>query len=387
MLLIAVLVIPETIKAENETVSTKSLQTAEIKIPMTAEHWEFQPGKAEFLNYKGVSSMKVSARTNPVVLKDFNFADGTIEFDVAAERQTFFGIYFRRRDKNESECFYFRNLASRNPSAVDAVQYTPIIRGINLWDLLPHFQGDAKIKLNDWNHVKLVVSGMQMLVYVNDLTQPALEIPRLEGDVTEGTLAFDGIEAYLANLVIKPNEVEDLSPKEGFDPTHSDPRYLRNWQVNKPTPLPEGQELFAGGLAKADSSWENIEAERRGLINLTRKFTVASGRNPWELERKVVLLKATVNSKTAQKKLLRLGFSDEVWVFLNKKTVFVDKNIYSQGMRKTPDGRISIENAAFDLVLNQGENELLIGIATNFYGWGIVARLESMEGLEIINPK
>jgi hypothetical protein len=31
----------------------------------------------------------------------------------------------------------------------------------------------------------------------------------------------------------------------------------------------------------------------------------------------------------------------------------------------------------------KGENELLIGIANDFYGWGIMARLNSLEGIEI----
>ena len=52
-------------------------------------------------------------------------------------------------------------------------------------------------------------------------------------------------------------------------------------------------------------------------------------------------------------------------------------------MRKIPDGRISVENAQFELPLKAGDNELLIGVANNFYGWGVIARLESMDGIMV----
>ena len=61
--------------------------------------------------------------------------------------------------------------------------------------------------------------------------------------------------------------------------------------------------------------------------------------------------------------------------------VFVDKNLFAQRMRKYPEGRISINNTATELSLKPGENELLIGVANDFYGWGIMARLESTEGI------
>jgi hypothetical protein len=35
------------------------------------------------------------------------------------------------------------------------------------------------------------------------------------------------------------------------------------------------------------------------------------------------------------------------------------------------------------LPLIAGDNELLIGVGNDFYGWGMVARLDSLEGLTI----
>jgi hypothetical protein len=78
---------------------------------------------------------------------------------------------------------------------------------------------------------------------------------------------------------------------------------------------------------------------------------------------------------------MRLGFSDEVWVFVNNKLTYIDKNLYRDNFRKYPDGRISIENSQFPVRFTSGENEILIGVSNNFFGWGIIAWLESMEGL------
>jgi hypothetical protein len=36
--------------------------------------------------------------------------------------------------------------------------------------------------------------------------------------------------------------------------------------------------------------------------------------------------------------------------------------------------------------LDAGNNELLVGVANDFYGWGIVARLDSLAGVAVEGP-
>ncbi len=320
--------------------------------------------------------MKILSDVDKATLKDFNFSDGTIEFDVDPLDERFVGMLFRMADGNEAESFYLRVARAGNPVAIDAAQYAAVTKGVTLWDLLGHFQGPANIKKNEWNHIKLVVSGKQMIVYVNDLNRATLEIPRLEGNTQSGSLAFNGKSA-IANLAIKPGAVEGLPAREGFDPTHHDPRYIRAWQVTDPQPLPKGREPYEEEFPRLQTTWQNIAAERRGLINLTR---VLGGSE----SRRFVWLRVKLISVTEQKRKIALGFSDEVWVFLNRQAVFIDKNIYRYpAMRKNPDGRISTENSQFDIVLNKGENELLIGVANDFFGWGLIARLDNMDGIEV----
>lgn len=346
-------------------------------IPMKAEKWEFKTGAAEFMEYKSRPALKILTSSDRVILKDLNFSNGTIEYDFEPLDPRFASLYFRWKDALENECFYFRTGAAGNPFAVDAIQYAPHIDGINLWDMLFHFQSNADFKTGDWNHVKLVISGQQMKVFVNDMEHPALIVPKLEGNVSEGLLAFDG-QGIISNLEVKADVVEGLSPEPGPDPTANDARYLRNWEVSEVIVPPKNIDFDYGYFPKEETKWEEIISERRGLINLTRKFGKAE-------DRRIVWLRTTINSTKAQERMLHLGFSDEVWVFINKRPLYMDKNYYGTPLIKSPDGRCSIENAVIKTPLNEGDNELLIGVANSFYGWGIIARLDKLVDLKIEN--
>lgn len=344
-------------------------------IPMNAENWEFKQGEVEFTTYKGQKTMKILPNAGIIALKDILFTDGTIEFDVEPILPNFAqSIYFRRKDEKEKEIVYLRLGKIGDPLANEGIQYCPYFDGINMWDMYPEYQAPAPIKGNDWNHLKLVISGKQMRVYMNYLPHPILEIPKLEGNFSEGSIAFEG-SSYISNLVIKPNETENLSPVEAVDLTRHESNYLRKWAITEPVLLPNGSEVSTAHLPKAPLFTDSIVAERRGMINLTRKF----GANP---QRKVVWLKTTLNMKETQKTNLQLGFSDEIWVFLNNQMVLVDKNLFQQRMNKYPKGRISIQNTEVKLNLRQGENEILVAVANDFYGWGLMARLEYMDGVE-----
>lgn len=365
-------------KTRRKSAAPEAAAPASVTVPITPERWTFQSGKVEFIEHRGVKALKIGASSGPVVANGVTFANGTIEYDVEPVAPPFWSVYFRRKDDKVQEIFYLRNRLNQ-PLANDAVQYAPYVDGVNLWDLFDPYQAPATLKAGDWNHVKLVISGYQMRVYVNDMTRPVLEIPRLEADVQAGGLAFDG-QGIVANVVVKPDATEGLAAYPGPDLTNHDARYLRAWQVSEPASLPPGTELTAANLPKPEQPWQALQAERMGLVNLTRRF--GNSQN----QRRVVWLKTTIRSTTAQKPLLRLGFSDEVWVFVNGQPVFVDKNLYPQNMRKMPDGRISIENAAFALPLKAGDNEVLVGVANNFFGWGLMARLETANDLDIPRP-
>jgi len=370
LLLIGTVVFAQKKKTNDENSSKKN----ELKtILLKPESWDFKPQTVEFLEYKSRPSMKLLTSSDQVVLKDLNFTNGTIEYDMESLDPNFTSIYFRWKDAKENECFYFRTARAGNSQAIDAIQYAPHLDGVNLWDMLPQFQTNADFKKDIWNHVKLVISGKQMRVYVTDMLNPALQIFMLEANTTSGTIAFDG-KVIISNLVVKQNVVEGLLPEAGIDPTSSDARYIRKWKVDEPITAPKRIDFSDDYLPKTDATWEEISAERYGLINLTRKFGHTEGR-------RIVWLKTTIHSDKSQEKNLRFGFSDEVWIKINNAPLYIDKNLYGTPMAKFPDGRCSIENTSFKVPLKEGENELMIGVANYFYGWGIVARLDNLDGI------
>ncbi|OOQ60208.1 hypothetical protein [Mucilaginibacter pedocola] len=357
-----------------------------LNIPFEPARWDTTMQKVEFTTYKGAKAMKILPGNKQVLLKDVTFTNGTIEFDtqpVDVTKSGFLSIYFRRQDAKESELVYLRCAKDETAQRNDAIQYAPIIHGVNLWDLMPHYQGSAPIKNEDWNHFKLVISGQQMKVYLNNMEKPVLEIPRLESNATAGGLAFDG-QAYFANLVIKPNQIEWLSPQPGADLTNHDINYIRRWDVTASQFLEKGRELLREDLPTDTTKWQPIVAERRGLINLTRVYGGIENRGGGvQNKNRYVWLKTKIRCAKAQTVKMQLGFSDEVYVFINGGLIYTDKNQYPQPIRKYPDGRMDIANSTFEIPLKEGDNELVIGVSAYFYGWGIAARMMNMEGITV----
>ena len=354
--------------------------------------WDFRPGVAEFADgVPGAAAASGGAEASGpvlkvvgpgyVVLKNTDFADGTIEFDYQPTDERFASFYFHWQDSTENENFYFRTArGAGHPDAMDGVQYAPTIKGVNCWDILLHYQGPAIFGQQASNHVKLVISGKQMRVYVNSPERPTLEVPRLEGNTTHGTLAFSG-KAIISHLVIKRGQTEGLSPAEGPDPTSNDTRYLRRWLVTSADSIPAPLEFSMAFVPGKNTIWSPVVAERRGLVNLTRLYggDMGSGFG----RHRLAWLKTNIHADKARQVQMRLGFLDEVWMFLNGNWLYVDKNFFRSPIAKVPDGRLSLENTTISIPLQQGDNELLIGVGSSFFGWGIMARLDDLDGIRL----
>jgi len=363
------------------------VQAQEIKVPMDAASWEYDSSKVEFVKHRSVPAIKgKNGAYYQVFLKDRVFTNGTIEFDVELIGMGFPGINFRMSpDKKNGENFYIRSFGPVTPAVRTTLQYAAIMDGMSIWDLSDEYQAGATINQTGWNHVKLVVSGKQMKAYVNDMKKPALIVPELEGWRESGNISLSGNVIY-ANLVIKPNATEGLSPEAGYIPTYSDTRYIRNWELGPAKDVPFGREVIIplpsmyGKLNNSDlpdsaTQWTPVTAESRGIVNVSRKYGLKEND-----ARRFAWLKTTINSEKTQERILSLGFSDEVWVFINGQILYTDKNYFGTPQAKN-DGRCVIENTSFKLPLKEGKNEILIGLANYFYGWGIIARLDKMDGI------
>ncbi len=367
------------------TVPSSAAQSYPIKIPMQAAHWDAPAGSVTFVEQDGVSAMRIGGDGTRATARDVVFKNGTIEFDVYMV-DSGFTIYFRQENANETEIVYFRGFRLGNPGAPDIVQYSAVINGVLLWNVHGHYQGPASHVVSDWTHVKLVVSGRRMLLYVHDMENPALNIPHLEATPDAGSIALEGTSLF-ANMVVTPNQTVGLSPVSLPDITDHDPRYLRNWEVSEPFLLPFGHEMVSANrnfisspyLPDSTTQWQPVHAERLGLINLSRLFGESA-------ERRGVWLRIRLNSVAGQTRRVDFGFLDEVWVLVNGQFAYVDKNTYFNPIMKDPAGRISVENTSFEIPLQEGENEILVGLANNFWSWAVIARLDQIGGISVVAP-
>jgi hypothetical protein len=384
--LITAYLFSQTAKVKKEI---KAPGTDEIKIPMQPAYWEYDTSTTEFVNYKNAASVKgKNGKPYQVFLKNRIFTNGIIEFDVELSGMGFPGINFRMsEDRKNAENFYIRSFGPVSPQTRTTLQYAAVLDGMSIWDLSDEYQSGAVIYQDKWNHVKLVISGKQMKAYVNDMSTPALIVPELESRRDSGSISLSGNVIY-ANLIIKPNATEGLNAEAGYISTYNDTRYLRKWMVGPAVDFPFGKEVVMqlpsmyGTLNKSqlpDSTlqWSPIKAESRGIINLSRMYGHKENdarRGAW--------LKTTIESDKDQDKVLHLGFSDEVWVFINGQILYVDKNYFGTPEQKN-GGRCTIEDATIKLPLKKGKNEILVALANYFYGWGIIARLDDTDGIEI----
>ena len=195
----------------------------------------------------------------------------------------------------------------------------------------------------------------------------------------KGGLRFQG-PATFANMVIAPDAVDGLSPEPARDPLDGDRGLARNWRLSTFSALPNGKDAMYNEMPGASQEWKTIRAERSGLLNLSREY----GRPLPESQRAVAWLKTTIASDKKQTKEVDLGWTRELWVFVNGKLVYTGKNFFeADGERKVPDGRCSLENAVFTLPLEAGDNEVAVALANNFFGWGMMLRLEDPEGVHL----
>src|SRR5215472_409213 len=200
-----------------------------ITIAMTAERWQTKEN-AEFLRQLGFYQGLIRLNSGNAVLKGVTFSDGTIEFDVNTIGRGAPGIAFRQQDEGNFELLYLRP-DPNCPAFQACIQYAPQTHGVLLWDLFPQYQSRAPLRENGWNHIKMVISGRRMNVFVNDATSPTLAVGRLEGDAMKGALRLQG-PATFANLTITPDVVEGLTPEPVKDPTEGDRGLVREFRLS-----------------------------------------------------------------------------------------------------------------------------------------------------------
>ncbi len=171
----------------------------------------------EKLSEPGHKGIRLDARYGDGIawLKDFEFAEGIIEFDVRGKdlkQHSFVGIAFHGYDTLTYEAIYLRPFHFRTselPYKNRAIQY--IARPIYRWqDLREQFPGKYENLISPapdpdvWIKVRIVLKGNIISTYINDNMEPSLVVESL-GVLKKGSIGFfvaDTSGGDFANLKI-----------------------------------------------------------------------------------------------------------------------------------------------------------------------------------------
>ena len=369
--------------------------TEPAKVPMTADRWRplgpdsmGPKAELEFVKREGFPQGLLLIKAGSSQLTGFTFKTGTIEYDFKPLSADMPGIQFRDsgpEGKQDGEEVYFRMFGECRASN-DCVQYAPLIHGFMLWNTYPQYQNRAFV-LDGWNHVRLVVSAHRLMVYVNDHPTPVLAVGNLESDSGAGSIKLRGPAVY-ANLVITPEATDGLPAQPSRDLTAHDHGIVRHWQISTLTPLHNARTPLFSEMPTDAGAWKKVDAERGGLVNLDRQYTLSDEPSAINWLRFDV-----VAAQTGTKRVL-LGWLGEVWVFVNGRPVTQGKNFYDpESERRNPDGRMSLDNGSFDIPLQVGNNRITIALFASGhddlrprtkYGWGLMMRFADPRGLNFV---
>jgi hypothetical protein len=290
-------------------------------IPFDSPRW--QMANAQIVDYLGQKAMMGTA-----FLKDAEFSDGIIKFDLAVTgARSYPGILFRIRPEGSWERFYIRphRVGCVPPSLYnDVVQYVAAFNRADSWQF---YNGDgltagALIPRDRWFHVKVEVSGDQARIFLDNAEKPALLVDRLKHGAGKGSLGLMGPldgSAYFANFSFQPSSDLVFAPPR---PQFPIPGVLTVWELSRPfkalqvdmeqTPERQGLE----GLA-----WQAISAEADGLVDISR-FQPRSG------EPDLVFTRTKIYAEDEKILKLNLGYSDYISMFLNGRLLFSGASQY-----------------------------------------------------------
>ena len=211
--------------------------------PAPVQEWTFASlagitvsngGKAELVTYRGrravhlIVSPEHAAPTDNIIaiLGDSDFANGTIEADVAGapragaagDSRGFIGVALRVQPGGQRyENFYVRPTNGRADDQLrrnHSVQYTsePEFPWPRLREETPgKYESYADLEPGAWTALKIVVSGRRGQLYVNGASQPCLIVNDLKLGDTHGGVALwahSSTDAYFSRLIIRRTRAE-----------------------------------------------------------------------------------------------------------------------------------------------------------------------------------
>ena len=155
------------------------------------------------------------------ILSDSDFKDGVIEAEIAGvprkdapqDMRGFVGIAFHVQSPELSfECFFLRPTNGRADNQLRRNHSTQYISQTEYpWYRLREespggYESYVDLAPGAWTPIKIVVSGVQAKLYVNNTEQPCLVVNDLKLGEAHGKIALwigTGTEAYFSTIVVK----------------------------------------------------------------------------------------------------------------------------------------------------------------------------------------
>jgi hypothetical protein len=358
-------------------------QAQQIQVPMSAEHFDTgmsktgsSTGGIQFGEFLGRRAVYLPSGL--LTVKGADFRDGTVEADVASKPGgLFIGMVFRIESEANMEVVYLRPGAS---DTIEAVQYTPRLNGDAIWQLLntSHEKASAHIPENQWIHMKIVVEGRTCRLFLNESDVPTLTVINLRRGDSKGGIGLWSLAGggYFSNLSYKP--LPDRKPLPDLPP-YKRAGLLSDWELS---PAFDASEVDASTYPASISQWEKVYAEDPGFV-LVNRYRTSPAMFPMpsreEMQKgrvkgaKVVFARTQISSASGEEKTLKIGYSDDIVVYLNGKPIFSGKNAMSY-RGDSSFGTFGV-NDQTHIQLNPGENELLVAVTEYNGGWAFECEL------------
>ena len=334
-------------------------------IPFDAGHWNL--GNARVVEQAGRQAV-----TGLAVLKDVDFEDGVIEFNVWAPDvrltggRAYPGVIFRMQSPEQAERLYIR--PHRAGLYADAIQYTPVFNGVAGWQLYSGagFTNTLQFPFNVWVPVRIEVAGRRARVFVGKSGAPALVVDDLKHGLSKGAIALYGEgAAFFSNFRYELGKIPEFPPPPPVDAV---PGVIADWELSRGFPaLLLDTEEYPDPKMLAEAKWRKVSAEPSGLVDVSRAI-VFNGVEPESV------LARTVVRSDGRKQAMKIdfGYSDAVSIFCNGTLVFAGNSSYR--LRDSAFLGIVGYFDSVTLPLRKGANELLLVVTEGFGGWGFMCR-------------
>lgn len=336
-------------------------------IPFDSPRWDHVD--SQVAEHLGRMSMQGSA-----ILRDADFRDGVIEFDIAVDgRRSYPGVLFRMQGTDTYEHVYVRpHRAGLYP---DAVQYTPEINGISSWQLYngKGYTAGTRLSTGTWVAVRIEVKGSQARVFIGSSGAPTLGIHHLELEACAGAIALNGPKdssAWFSNFRFHEDSTLAFDAPPPAEPV---PGVLRDWWITKVYPAGKvGKDRYPNFYSIFGAGWKPVTAAPSGLVDISR---VRGRANPGDPAGDLVLARTFVEADEARDVTLTFGYSDDVEVYLNGRHLFSGRS----GYQYRDPSFLGILGPFDDLHvhLEKGLNEILLMVTERFGGWGFNVRADT----------